>query len=58
MLKVIEDEKLIARYARQFAGTFRPFMDEKIRVKLGHQGASFSARVSWSKKLGMGGLGD
>ena len=53
MLKVIEDEKLIARYARQFAGTFRPFMDEKISVKLGHQGASFSARVSWSKKLGI-----
>jgi hypothetical protein len=53
MLKVIEDEKLIARYARQFTGAFRPFMDEKIRVKLGHQGASFSARASWSKKLGI-----
>ena len=53
MLKVIEDEKLIARYARQFAGAFRPFMDEKIRVMLGHQGASFSAKVSWSKRLGI-----
>lgn len=53
MLKVIEDEKLIARYARQFAAAFRPYADEKIRVKLGHQGASFSAKVSWSKKLGI-----
>ncbi len=53
MLKVIEDEKLIVRYARQFVGTFRPFTDEKIRVKLGHQGASFSAKVSWSKRLGI-----
>jgi len=31
MLKVIEDEKLIARYVRQFAGSFKPFMDEKIK---------------------------
>lgn len=53
MLKVIEDEKLIARYARQFAGSFKPFMDDKIKVKLGHQGASFAAKVSWSKKLGI-----
>ena len=52
MLKVIDDEKLIARYSRQFAKSFRPFMDEKIKVKLGHQGASFGAKVSWSKKLG------
>jgi len=53
MLKVIEDEKLIARYVRQFAGSFKPFMDEKIKVKLGHQGASFRAKVSWSRKLGI-----
>ncbi|MHB8136777.1 MAG: hypothetical protein ACYDGO_00140 [Smithellaceae bacterium] len=53
MLKVIEDEKLIARYARQFAGSFKPFMDEKIKVKLGHQGASYGAKVLWSKRLGI-----
>jgi len=53
MLKVVEDEKLIARYMRQFTGSFRPFLDEKIKVKLGHQGASFRAKVSWSKKLGL-----
>lgn len=51
MLKVVEDEKLIARYARLFTKSFRPFIDEKIRVKLGHQGASFEAKVAWSKKL-------
>ncbi|HQK91666.1 MAG TPA: hypothetical protein PK936_10985 [Smithellaceae bacterium] len=53
MLKVIDDEKLIARYARLFTKSFRPFVDEKIRVKLGHQGASFGAKVAWSKKLGI-----
>lgn len=53
MLKVIDNERLIARYARQFTQSFKPFMDDKIKVKLGHQGASFSAKVSWSKKLGI-----
>jgi hypothetical protein len=53
MLKVVEDEKLIARYARQLAKSFKPFRDEKVKVKLGHQGASFGAKVSWSKRLGI-----
>ena len=53
MLKVVDDEKLIARYARLFAKSFRPFVDEKIRVKLGHQGANFDAKVTWSKKLNL-----
>ena len=53
MLNVVEDEKLIARYARLFTKSFRPFADEKIRVKLGHQGANFDARVTWSKKLNL-----
>ncbi len=53
MLKVVDDEKRIARYARQFTGSFRPLVDEKIRVKLGHQGANFDAKVAWSKKLNL-----
>ena len=53
MLKVIDDEKWIRKYAKIFARSFRPFIDEKIKVKLGHQGASFEARVSWSRKLGI-----
>lgn len=53
MLKVVEDEKLIARYARLFTKSFRLFADEKIRVKLGHQGANFDANVAWSKKLNL-----
>jgi hypothetical protein len=52
MLKVIDDEKLIRKYAKLFARSFKPFTDETIRVKLGHQGASFPAKISWSKKLG------
>jgi hypothetical protein len=53
MLKVIDNENLIRKYARQFTGKFKPFIDEKIKVKLGHQGASYPARVFWSKKLGI-----
>ena len=53
MLKVIDDEKLIRKYAKLFARSFKPFTDETIRVKLGHQGASFPAKVSWSKRLGV-----
>ncbi|HOC59983.1 MAG: hypothetical protein KBA28_04925 [Syntrophaceae bacterium] len=53
MLKVIDEKKQIARYARRFAKSFRPFLDEEIKVHLGHQGASVSARVSWLKSLGI-----
>ncbi len=51
MLKVVDSERLIARYARHFAQSFRAFTDEKVKVKLGHQGASFGAKVLWSKRL-------
>jgi hypothetical protein len=53
MLKVIDDEKLIRKYAKVFVREFKPFADETIKVKLGHQGASFPARVRWSEKLGI-----
>ena len=53
MLKVIADQKTIKKYAGQFNKKFKPFIDEEIKVKLGHQGASFSAKVLWSKKLGI-----
>lgn len=53
MLKVIDDEKLIRKCAKLFARSFKPFTDESIKVKLGHQGASFTAKVSWSQKLGL-----
>ena len=53
MLKVIDDEKLIRKYAKVFVRAFKPFADEAIKVKLGHQGASFPARVRWSEKLGI-----
>jgi len=53
MLKVVDDQDLIRKYARLFAKNFKPFIDESIKVKLGHQGASFWAKVSWSKKLGI-----
>ena len=53
MLKVIEDQPAIKKYAGQFNKKFKPFIDEQIKVKLGHQGAGFSAKVLWSKELGI-----
>ena len=53
MLKVIADQLAIKKHARQFIRKFKPFVDEQIKVKLGHQGASFPAKVSFSKKLGI-----
>jgi hypothetical protein len=53
MIKVVDNEKMIRKYARQFARSFKPFADETMKVRLGHQGASIPAKVSWSKKLGI-----
>ena len=53
MLKVIAEQPAIKKYTRQFVRKFKPFLDEQIKVKLGHQGASFPAKVSFSKKLGI-----
>ncbi len=53
MLKVIVDQAAIRKYTRQFVRQFKPFIDEKIKIKLGHQGASLPAKVLWSKKLGI-----
>jgi hypothetical protein len=53
MLKVIDDQQTIKKFSRQFVKAFKPFIDEQIKVKLGHQGASFPAKVLWSKKLGI-----
>jgi hypothetical protein len=53
MLKVIADQAAIKKYAGQFNKKFKPFIDEEIKVKLGHQGAGFPAKVLWSKRLGI-----
>ena len=53
MLKVITDQASIKKYARLFVKIFKPYIDETIKVKLGHQGASIPAKVLWSKKLGI-----
>lgn len=53
MLKIIQDEGTITRCQRLFIRRFKPFIDEKISVKIGHQGASFTAKVSWSDRLGI-----
>jgi hypothetical protein len=53
MLKVVSDKAAIKRYAALFNKQFKPYVDEAIKIRLGHQGASFPAKVSWSKKLGV-----
>ncbi|MCX5845548.1 MAG: hypothetical protein NTW12_04200 [Deltaproteobacteria bacterium] len=53
MLKVIDDETAIKKYRRQFIKSFKPFIDEKIPVNLGHPGGTVKANVSWSNTLGI-----
>jgi hypothetical protein len=53
LLEVVADQPAIKKYAGQFNKKFKPFIDEQIKVKLGHQGAGFPAKVSWSKELGI-----
>jgi hypothetical protein len=53
MLKVITDQRAIKKYTGQFNKKFKPFIDEVIKVKLGHKGAGFSAKVLWSEELGI-----
>ncbi len=53
MLKVLEDESAVRKYRRQFIRSFKPFVDEKIQVHLGHPGGAFRAKVLWSDALGI-----
>jgi hypothetical protein len=53
MLRVIADQPAIKKYISLFVKKFKPFIDETIKVKIGHQGASFPAKVLWSRKLGI-----
>ena len=53
MLKVLDDESAIKKYRRQFIKSFKPFVNEKIPVNLGHPGATVKAKVSWSDSLGI-----
>jgi len=53
MLKVLDDESAIKRCRRQFIKSFKPFIDEKIAVNLGHPGATVKAKALWSERLGI-----
>jgi len=53
MLKVLDDESAIKKYRRQFIRSFKPFIDEKIPVSLGHPGATVRAKALWSERLGI-----
>lgn len=53
MLRIIEDKLTIKKCQKQFAKSFKDFMDEKIPVTIGHPGASFKATVLWSHRFGI-----
>ncbi|HUH64808.1 MAG TPA: hypothetical protein VLZ07_00115 [Syntrophales bacterium] len=53
MLKVLDDESAIRKYRRQFTRSFKPFIDEKITINLGHPGGTVKAKVAWSDRLGI-----
>lgn len=53
MLKVLEDEYAIKKSRQQFVKSFRPFIDEKIPVNLGHSGGTIKTKVLWSDSLGI-----
>lgn len=53
MLKVIADPSAIKRCVTLFHKQFKLLADEDMKVRLGHQGASFAAKIQWSKRLGI-----
>lgn len=53
MLKIIREEAAVLRCRRQFIRSFKPFVDERIPVHLGHPGASTEAKVLWAGRLGI-----
>ena len=53
MLKILEEEAAIRKFRRQFIGSFKPFIDAKIRTNLGHPGGASLANVFWSDRLGI-----
>lgn len=53
MLRIIEDETDIRRYARQFLKHLRPYVSQRWSMTLGYPGGSFKARLNWSDSLGI-----
>jgi len=51
MLKIIDDKNSIKKAYKEFVKKFKPFIDEKIRVKVGHLGASYFLDVFWISKF-------
>lgn len=53
MLKAIVEEAAIRRCQRRFVQGMRAALTDRYAVRLGHPGASASARVSWCEGLGI-----
>jgi len=53
VLKILDDEATIRRCQRQFIRALRPFVTERIAVRIGHPGESVRANVSWTEDPGI-----
>ena len=53
MLKILDDESIIRRCQRQFIRSLKPFVTERIAVRIGHPGESIRANVFWAEIPGI-----
>ncbi|HEX7504639.1 MAG TPA: hypothetical protein VF336_05165 [Syntrophales bacterium] len=53
MLKILDDESTIRRCQRLFIRALRPFVTDRVAVKIGHPGESVRARVFWVEGPGI-----
>jgi hypothetical protein len=53
VLKILDDESTIRRCQRQLIRALRPFVTDRIAVKIGHPGESFRAKIFWAGEPGI-----
>jgi hypothetical protein len=53
MLRIIEDELAVRRYAQQFLKTLKSYVTHRWSMTLGYPGGSFRARLNWLESLGI-----
>jgi len=53
VLKILDDESTIRRCQRQLIRALRPFVTDRIAVKIGHPGESVRAKIFWAGEPGI-----
>jgi len=53
VLKILDDESTIRRCQRQFIRSLKPYVTERIAVRIGHPGESVRANVFWAEIPGI-----